>query len=226
MGSWRKSQPLERCRSNVAHGYKSFNWIPRWPWVPKYMYRMFVNEDFHKDHDDLEVFWNIRKHILYLIAAKPIILPYNDVVKSIFKHINLGMRSVISEGRVSIAYLQPYSFKIMFKLKKIQVLLNKTFLDEYRAKEFNLVKKLKDWWTEYKAFLEKNNWMYSTQYLRYPYRFMKTMIFMLYGEEGSSCFKIKWNPLVHRVVDTWHDFNWVSILSVNLLCFTRAIKKV
>ena len=27
-----------------------------------------------------------------------------------------------------------------------------------------------------------------------------------------------------RVVDTWHDFNWVSILSVNLLCFTRAIK--
>ena len=62
------------------------------------------------------------------------------------------MRSVISEVRVSIDYLQPYS-----KLKKIQVLLNKTFLDEYRAKEFNLVKKLKDWWTKYKAFLEKFN---------------------------------------------------------------------
>ena len=105
MGSWRKSQPLERCRSNVANGYKSFNWIPRWLWVPKYMYRMLVNEYFHKDHDGLEVFWNIRKRILYLISAKPIILPYNDVVKSIFRHINLGMRSVIREGRVSIAYL-------------------------------------------------------------------------------------------------------------------------
>ena len=33
MGSLRKSQPLERCRYNVAHKYKSFNWIPRWSWV-------------------------------------------------------------------------------------------------------------------------------------------------------------------------------------------------
>ena len=123
-----------------------------------------------------------------MIAAKPIILPYNDVVKLIFRHINLRMISVISEGRVSIPYLQPYSFEIMFKLKKIQVLLNKTFLDDYKAKEFNLEKKLKYWWTEYKAFLEKNNWMYSTQYLRYPYRFMKTINFYVIWQGGILSF--------------------------------------
>jgi hypothetical protein len=44
------------------------------------MYRIFINEDFPKDDEDLVVYQNIKKSELYAIATRLDIMPYNDTM--------------------------------------------------------------------------------------------------------------------------------------------------
>jgi hypothetical protein len=81
------------------------------------MYRIFINEDFPKDDEDLVVYQNIKKSELYVIATRPDIMPYNDAVCCIFLHLELSTTSTVHEVGTPISSIQPEDIHRMYKLQ-------------------------------------------------------------------------------------------------------------
>jgi hypothetical protein len=55
------------------------------------MYENLVKEDFMLEDDDLNVYQNIKKSGLYVVAARPTLMQYNNAKKWVFSHLDKGM---------------------------------------------------------------------------------------------------------------------------------------
>lgn len=189
------------------------------------IYRVFANSEFPKEDEDSSVYDNIKKSEIHLIAARPAILPYNDMVQWIISHVDLGSASVVNDAGTTIASLQPDAISRMYKLRKPEVLLNKQFLDTFKTEKPNLATVIKKWWCYEEDFTENNGRLCPVQYFRYPFRLVAAMLCRLYGEENCHQFKREWTPLVHRLTEKGQVFNWAHILSVNLLNTIKIVKE-
>lgn len=189
------------------------------------IYRVFANSEFPEEDEDSSVFDNIKKSEIHLIASRPAILPYNDMVQWIISHVDLGSASVVNDAGTTIASLQPDAISRMYKLRKPEVLLNKQFLDTFKTEKPNLLTVIKKWWHDEEDFTEKNSRLYPVQYFRYPFRLVAAMLCRLYGEENCIQFKREWTPLVHHVTEKGQVFNWAHILSFNLLNAIKIVKE-
>jgi hypothetical protein len=55
------------------------------------IYKIFNNEDFPMEDEDLAVYQNIKKSGIYAFVAWPMLFPYNDVVRWVFSHLDVDM---------------------------------------------------------------------------------------------------------------------------------------
>jgi hypothetical protein len=62
------------------------------------MYKIFINEDFPKEDEDLVFYWNIKKRGFYAIVTRTNIFPYNYVVRWIYSHLEQNLVSIISDA--------------------------------------------------------------------------------------------------------------------------------
>ena len=95
------------------------------------MYRLFSNENFLEEDEDIDVYKNIKKNGLYAISSQPTIFPYNDVSKWVYACLDPKKTVILNEGGNLIISLKPDYIHRMYQLKKTNFYLNKQFMDAF-----------------------------------------------------------------------------------------------
>ena len=84
-----------------------------WSWV----YSIFDNNDLSNFQSDQLVYERIRDSGLHMIAARPAILPYNDVVRWIVDHTNVKYRSFNTNTGSQLANFHSETFVRIYACK-------------------------------------------------------------------------------------------------------------
>ena len=133
------------------------------------------------------------------------------------------MAIISDEGKV-LGLLMPNNFHNIYHLKPVEVKCNKEYLDNFYVTHLKPYEVMQPWDKDENDF---KDWAGITKYIPLKFisvvQYLMTMISCLHGEVDCTNFKLEWLPLAHRVMSTRTMFNWVSILSNNLL---RALEKV
>jgi hypothetical protein len=115
-------------------------------------YKMFVKEDFPRDDEDMVIYQSIKKSGLYIVATRPTILPYNDVVRWVFSHLDSKTSTMVNEYESPIASLKPDEIHARYHLQNFDAYLNKQLLDTFGEEHPNLAELVKEWWNEDRSF--------------------------------------------------------------------------
>jgi hypothetical protein len=75
---------------------------PTW----KNIYKIFVNEGFPMEYEDLIVYQNIKKSGIYDFAVSPMLFPYNDTLRWVSSHLDTDTTIVFNEIKVTITSLK------------------------------------------------------------------------------------------------------------------------
>lgn len=62
------------------------------------MYEKFMKEDFPLEEYDLNVYKNIKASGLYAIAARHVLIPYNNAKKWTFSHLDKGASAILKNS--------------------------------------------------------------------------------------------------------------------------------
>jgi hypothetical protein len=76
---------------------------------------------------------------------------------------------MVSELRVPIASMKLDDIHIRYHLSKLDVYLNKPFLEKIGEDHLEFVELVEDWWGEEREFGQRDNRSYPIQYFKKPY---------------------------------------------------------
>ena len=105
-------------------------------------YSIFDNNDLSDFQSDQIVYERIRDSGLHMIAARPTILPYNDVVRWIVDHANVKYRSFNTSTGSQLANFHSKTFVRIYALKPFTQVLDVYFVKASKSR-FNFNQMLK-----------------------------------------------------------------------------------
>jgi hypothetical protein len=182
------------------------------------------SDDYNYDivKDDLNTkYKTVVQSGMHLIAARPRLLPYFDMIRWALDHVDLPSRTVVNDRRDIIGTFRPEHIQAMYKLPAAsEFILGKEFFEEFKEKECNEYDKtlpglIKDWVSRSSLFRANSEGVYSISSLEPNYRYVAMMTCRLFGSEDTAHFYVQWVPLIFRVAEGC-SFNWAKILSDNL----------
>jgi hypothetical protein len=182
------------------------------------------SDDYNYDieKDDLNTKYKaVVQSRMHLIAARPRLLPYFDMIRWALDHINLPSRTIVNDRQDIIGTFRPEHLQAMYKLPATSELtLGKEFYAEFKEKECTefdrtLPGLIRDWFSRPSSFRVNNEGIYSISSLQPNYRYVAMMACRLFGLEDTAHFYVQWVPLIYRVAEGF-SFNWTKILSDNL----------
>jgi hypothetical protein len=104
---------------------------------------------------------------MHIVAVRPCLLPYYDMIRWALDHEEIPTRTIISEQGVTIGTFRPESLQVMYKLPPTSDFsYNASFLDGFKRKECEQYTKslsdlIKDWVSHPVKFRVDNNGIYS-----------------------------------------------------------------
>jgi hypothetical protein len=134
------------------------------------LYNKLHYEDFpefmpHSDPEvrglDDQVFQNIKRSSLYLVAAKTPIFPCVDILEWIIHHVDAEKFLLNNKDGECIGVFLPTEVSMYYKLKEVEVRLNKYFLVAFYERN-NTGQLLASWWREDKKFVNRASGWYNT----------------------------------------------------------------
>ena len=123
-----------------------------------------------------------------MIAARPAILPYNDVVRWIIDHAIVKDRSFNTSTGSQLANFCPGTLIRIYALKPYTQLLDVDFVNTAKSK-FNFDQMLKSWMTEPHKFSKRKDELYPIEWFKEPYSLLAVMLCRNYGLPNCSFFK-------------------------------------
>ena len=121
-------------------GRITYTYHIEWPRV----YTTLDNDKFFDIQDNQLSYQRMRDSGLHSIAARPAILPYNDMVKWIVEHVNPKYCSFNDSGGSQLANFHPEVFTKAYALKPVRQPLNEEFAKSSKSR-FNFEEMLKLW---------------------------------------------------------------------------------
>ena len=115
------------------------------------IYSIFDNDDLSEIQSDQLAYLRIRDSGIHSIAARPAILPYNDVVKWIIEHTNMKYHSFNRNAGLNLANFHPEVFIKAYALKLARQLLNADFVKASKSR-YNFDEMLKSWMSNLNKF--------------------------------------------------------------------------
>jgi hypothetical protein len=182
------------------------------------------SDDYNYDivKDDLNTkYKTVVQSGMHLVAARPRLLPYFDMIRWALDHIDLPSRTIVNDRRDIIGTFRPEHIQAMYKLPAAsEFIFGKEFFAEFKEKECNEFDKtmpglIKDWVSRSSSFRVNSEGIYSISSLEPNYRYVAMMTCRLFGSEDTAHFYVQWVPLIFRVAEGC-SFNWAKILSDNL----------
>ena len=98
------------------------------------VYSIFDNNDLSDFQGNQLIYERIRDSRLHMIAARPGILPYNDVVRWIINNPNLKDRSFNTSIGTQLANFHSKNFVRIYSLKPFTQLLNADFVNASKSR--------------------------------------------------------------------------------------------
>ena len=111
------------------------------------IYSIFDNNDLLDFRDDQPIYERIRDSDIHMIAARLVVLPYNDAVKWIIDHTNPKDCSFNNSTGFLLANFHSETFVKIYALKPFRKLLNADFVKVVKSR-FNFDQILKSWMAE------------------------------------------------------------------------------
>jgi hypothetical protein len=170
----------------------------------------FPKYSLHSDPDmrklDDEVFVNIHKAYLHMVARRTLVFPCIELLKWLIDH-NDAHKCVINDdnGQITGVFL-PVEVQKYYKLREPYECLNKDFVVKFYHKH-DTSKIMVSWWREDKKFTNQNSGWYPMTNLRQPYIYLVALLFRLHGEKDCSRFSEAWMPLAYTVAISGTRFN-------------------
>jgi hypothetical protein len=148
------------------------------------LYKKIHHDDFpeftpHSDPEvrelDDQMFQNIKRSSLYMVASRTHVLPCVETLEWIIHHTNAENFLINNRDGECINVFLPTEVSAYYKLKDVEVRLNKDFVVEFYECH-NTSQLLASWWREDKKFMNRASGWYNTVNLREPYMFLMALI--------------------------------------------------
>jgi hypothetical protein len=158
---------------------------------------------------------------MHLVATRPRLLPYYDMIRWALDHVDLSSRTILSDRQAMVGTFRPEHIQSMYKLPATsEYTYGKEFLAEFKKKECEefdrtLPGLIKDWVSRSATFRVNNEGVYSISSLEPNFMYVAMMACRLFGWEDTAHFYIQWVPLIYRVAEG-SSFNWAKMLSDSL----------
>lgn len=162
---------------------------------------------------------------MHLIVVRPMILQITDVLQWITSHVDFRRMAIVSDERKILGILTPNNFHNIYHLKPMEVKGNKEYLDSFYMANPKPYEVMKPWYKDEDDFKDRPK---ITKYIPLKFislaQYLTVMLSLLHREANCTNFKYEWLPLAHGVISTHAVFNWVNILSHNLLkCLEKVV---
>jgi hypothetical protein len=158
---------------------------------------------------------------MHLVATRPRLLPYYDMIRWALDHVDLPTRTIVNDRQTMIGTFRPEHIQAMYKLPaNFEYTYGQEFLAEFKEKECKefdrtLPGLIKDWVSRSATFRANDKGVYSISSLEPNFLYVAMMTCRLFGWEDTAHFYIQWVPLIYRVAEG-SSFNWEKILSDSL----------
>jgi hypothetical protein len=207
--------------------------VPTWSFISDILQSKLVNysesddDDSNIVMDDLNTkYKTIVQSGMHLVATRPRLLPYYDMIRWALDHIDLPSRTIVNDRQAMVGTFRPEHIQSMYKLPTTsEYTYGKEFLADFKKKECEEYDKtmpdlIKDWVSRSATFRANDEGVYSISSLEPQYMYVAMMTCWLFGWEDTAHFYIQWVPLIFQVAEGC-SFNWAKMLSDSL--FNRII---
>jgi len=159
-------------------------------------------DEYEYDIDDFE---DIKKSSLQIIATRPTILPYYDMVSWFISHTDISTCTIVKYARKVIGSFILDDISYMYKLGSAKVCLDDKFIEgfiekEVKKEEIKMGDLIMEWWHDPSTFTIISDKMYPIRILEKSSILVAIIICLLYGENDYLNFKLGWVPLIHHVL--------------------------
>ena len=163
------------------------------------VYAIFDNNELLEFQGNQLIYERIRDSGLHMIAARPIFLPYNDIIRWIINHANLKDCSFNTSIGMQLANFHSKTFVRIYALKPLMQLLDADFIKVAKSR-FNFDQMLKSWMAKPRKFSQRKDKLYPIEWFKELYSLLATMLCRIYGLPNYSYFKEEWAPISHHVI--------------------------
>jgi hypothetical protein len=202
--------------------------VPTWSFISDILQSELVNYS-NSDDDDNDIikddlntkYKTIVQSGMHLVATRPSLLPYYDMIHWALDHINLPTRTIINDQRTMVGTFRPEHIQSMYKLPmNSEYIYGNEFLEDFKKKECEEYDKtmhglIKYWVSRSATFRANDKGVYSISSLEPQYMYVAMMTCRLFEREDTAHFYIQWVPLIFRVAEG-SSFNWAKMLSNSL----------
>jgi hypothetical protein len=133
---------------------------------------------------------------MHLVATRPRLLPYYDMIRWALDHIDLPARTIINDRQVMVGSFRPKNIQSMYKLPATsEYTYGKECLEEFKKKECEEYEKtmpglIKDWVSHSATFRANDKGVYSISSLEPQYMYVVMMTCRLFRWEDTVHFSI------------------------------------
>ena len=186
--------------------------------------QIFENLDYeikNFPHDSENKLWDIAESEIHKIAARPLLIPYNDMIYWALERADSKTRSILDNHGVVIGSFRLEHIQVMYMLSpNPKYIYNAEFIAEFQRKECVEVDQtypdiIRDWWGVPAKFMTDNHRKYATTSLNEYMVYVAMMLCRLFGKKIPTHFPAEWVPLLHEAAQGF-SFNSDKILSDNL----------
>ena len=160
-----------------------------------------------------------------LIAARPAVLPYIDMVSWVLDRIKRD-GCILRGDSSALISCSASNFQRMYRLPAPEQNADEEFMKAFLIKHESLEEWLEEWWDDEDRFKIKTIRLYPVQHFHSAYRDVVVMLCCLFGEKNCNLFRVEWTPIMHVVVEEGKIMNWANILAANFLSMIRRHKDI
>jgi hypothetical protein len=191
--------------------------LPHWGELfQKIKWEEFPEYTPHSDPDmrklDDEVFTNIQRSYLDMVASRNPVFPCIELLKWLIDHTDTQRCLINDDNGECVGVFLPVEVQNYYKLRDPEERPNTDFIINFYEKH-DTSKVMASWWREDKNFTNWTTGWYPTANLREPYIYLMALICQLYGEKDCSRFSEAWMSLAYTVAISGRVFNWGAIIS-------------
>jgi hypothetical protein len=119
---------------------RAMDTVKSWTQVFEVLEQEIINcpEDSAEEEDDTYAakLRHIAQSELHKIAARPRLMPYNDMISWALEHVDIQTRSIVNHQKVVVGSFQPEHMQVMYKLSpNPKYTFNVAFILEFEQKE-------------------------------------------------------------------------------------------
>jgi hypothetical protein len=171
---------------------------------------------------DDEVFLNIRRSYLHMVASRTPIFPCIELLKWLIDHMDTQFFFINDVNGECIRVFLLEELQSYYKLRDPEERMNTDFIVRFYERH-DTGQVMASWWREDKKYTNRTFGWHQTNNLRESYIYIMALICRLYGEKDCSRFSEVWMPLAYMVAISGRDFNWGGIISKKLsICIQQA----